>query len=89
MLVKDGVAEERHQSQCWFLHARTRDSEFMVMPCTASRPRRALLAPPCSRISSGALRSPGSPYRFEHSQTSYGENLALGHPSIEAAIDGW
>ncbi|KAG2445148.1 hypothetical protein HYH02_008616 [Chlamydomonas schloesseri] len=26
---------------------------------------------------------------FEHSQTSYGENLALGHPSIEAAIDGW
>ncbi|KAG2439557.1 hypothetical protein HXX76_004910 [Chlamydomonas incerta] len=26
---------------------------------------------------------------FEHSQTSYGENLALGHPTIEAAIDGW
>ncbi|PNH09760.1 Protein PRY1 [Tetrabaena socialis] len=26
---------------------------------------------------------------FEHSQSPYGENLALGHPSIAAAIDGW
>ncbi|GLC41081.1 hypothetical protein PLESTF_001078000 [Pleodorina starrii] len=26
---------------------------------------------------------------FEHSQTPFGENLALGHPDITTAIDGW
>ncbi|GIM01977.1 hypothetical protein Vretimale_6740 [Volvox reticuliferus] len=26
---------------------------------------------------------------FEHSQTPYGENLALGHPNINAVVDGW
>ncbi|GIL49874.1 hypothetical protein Vafri_6189 [Volvox africanus] len=26
---------------------------------------------------------------FEHSQTPYGENLALGHPDIHAVVDGW
>ncbi|GLI63006.1 hypothetical protein VaNZ11_005866 [Volvox africanus] len=26
---------------------------------------------------------------FEHSQTPYGENLALGHPDIYAVVDGW
>lgn len=27
--------------------------------------------------------------QFQHSHTSYGENLAKGYPSVTAAIDGW
>lgn len=27
--------------------------------------------------------------KFEHSSAAYGENLALGHPSIDAAIQAW